>query len=65
METLIHYPIPPHRQGAYREWNGKSYPISEQIHATELSLPMGPTLTVEQAEYVIQKVNEWEDTYGK
>ena len=65
VETLIHYPIPPHRQGAYREWNGKSYPISEQIHATELSLPMGPTLTVEQAEYVIQKVNEWEDTYGK
>lgn len=57
--TLIHYPIPPHKQEAYREWNDRSYPITEKIHETELSIPMGPCLTVDQVEYVIQKLNEW------
>jgi dTDP-4-amino-4,6-dideoxygalactose transaminase len=59
VQTLIHYPIPPHKQQAYEEWNGLSYPISEQIHAEILSLPMGPTLTVEDAEKVIQLCNEF------
>jgi hypothetical protein len=38
--TLIHYPIPPHQQRAYREWNERSYPITEQIHREVLSLPI-------------------------
>lgn len=59
IKTMIHYPIPPHRQNAYREWNGRSYPISEEIHETELSLPMSPTLADEQVKYTIQKVNAW------
>ena len=59
IQTLIHYPIPPHKQQAYEEWNGLSYPVSEQIHAEILSLPMGPTLTVEDAEKVIQLCNEF------
>ena len=59
VQTLIHYPIPPHKQQAYEEWNGLSYPVSEQIHAEILSLPMGPTLTVEDAEKVIQLCNEF------
>ncbi|MFW2067529.1 DegT/DnrJ/EryC1/StrS family aminotransferase [Acinetobacter johnsonii] len=59
VQTLIHYPIPPHKQQAYEEWNDLSYPISEQIHAEILSLPMGPTLTVEDAEKVIQLCNEF------
>lgn len=59
VQTLIHYPIPPHKQQAYEEWNGLSYPISEQIHAEILSLPMGPTLTVEDAEKVIQLCNSF------
>ncbi|WP_171304221.1 DegT/DnrJ/EryC1/StrS family aminotransferase, partial [Acinetobacter johnsonii] len=44
---------------AYEEWNGLSYPVSEQIHAEILSLPMGPTLTVEDAEKVIQLCNNF------
>ena len=57
--TIIHYPIPPHKQIAYREWNDYLYPITEKIHATELSLPMSPTLTDEQVDYVINLINEW------
>ena len=57
--TIIHYPIPPHKQKAYKEWNALSYPITEKIHATELSIPMSPTLTDDQVQYVIEKINEW------
>lgn len=56
VQTMIHYPIPPHKQEAYREWNGRSYPVSEEIHATELSLPMSPTMTDEQVRYVIEQI---------
>lgn len=57
IQTLIHYPIPPHKQQAYKEWNNLSYPISEQIHAEVLSLPIGPTLSLEEAKKVIQLCN--------
>ena len=57
INTLIHYPIPPHKQRAFSEWNEKNYPISEEIHDTELSLPMSPTLQIDQVEYVIDMVN--------
>lgn len=57
VQTLIHYPIPPHKQQAYKEWNNLSYPISEQIHAEVLSLPIGPTLSLEEAKTVIQLCN--------
>ena len=50
VQTLIHYPIPPHKQQAYKEWNNLSYPISEQIHTEVLSLPMGPTLSAVDAD---------------
>ena len=60
VQTLIHYPIPPHKQQAYKEWNNLSYPISEQIHAEILSLPIGPTLMIEDAKKVIQLCNEFE-----
>lgn len=59
IQTLIHYPIPPHKQEAYREWNDRSYPITEKIHQTELSLPMSPTLTDEQVIHVIKIMNQW------
>ncbi|MEG0605597.1 MAG: DegT/DnrJ/EryC1/StrS family aminotransferase, partial [Acinetobacter sp.] len=45
VQTLIHYPIPPHKQQAYKEWNDLSYPISEKIHDEVMSLPIGPTLS--------------------
>lgn len=59
VQTLIHYPIPPHHQQAYKEWNQLSFPTSEQIHAEVLSLPIGPTLTVEEAQKVIQLCNSF------
>jgi dTDP-4-amino-4,6-dideoxygalactose transaminase len=53
--TLIHYPIPPHRQAAYREWDfsRRSFPISEQLAEEVLSLPMGPHLTTVEIDEVI------------
>ena len=57
--TNIHYPIPPHKQECYNEWNNISLPVTEKIHKEELSLPMSPCLTDEQVDYVIKVVNEW------
>lgn len=59
IQTLIHYPIPPHKQQAYKEWNSLSYPISEKIHAEVMSLPIGPTLNLEEAKKVIQLCNNF------
>lgn len=58
--TLIHYPIPPHLQGAYADL-GKAegaFPISEKIHSQVLSLPMGPSLSVDMARRVIEVLRE-------
>lgn len=57
--TLIHYPIPPHKQEAYREWADRSYPITEAIHREVLSLPMSPALTDAEADYVIEACNNY------
>lgn len=57
--TVIHYPIPPHKQKCYKEWNSLSFPVTEKIAAEELSLPMGPTITDEQVKYVIDCINAW------
>ncbi len=60
IQTLIHYPVPPHKQEAYREWNHLSFPVSEKIHREVLSLPMSPVLTVEEQEAVVDAVNRFE-----
>lgn len=57
--TNIHYPIPPHKQECYKQWNELSFPITEKIHSEELSLPMSPALTDEQVDYVIEIINSW------
>lgn len=57
IETLIHYPIAPHKQECYREYAHLSLPITEQIHRTELSLPIGPTMSMEEAREVIRAIN--------
>ena len=57
IETVIHYPIPPHKQACYKEWNGWSLPVTELIHREELSLPMSPALTMEEAKAVVEAVN--------
>lgn len=54
VQTLIHYPIPPHKQECYKEWNHSSLPITEQIHQQELSLPISPVMTMEEAEDVVR-----------
>ncbi len=63
IQTLIHYPIPPHHQECYAQesWNmpQMSLPITEQIHNQELSLPMGQCMTIEQVEYVVKTINEF------
>lgn len=59
IQTLIHYPIPPHQQQAYQEWNNLSYPLTEAMHKEVLSLPIGPTLTGQDAEKIIELVNDW------
>ena len=57
--TLIHYPIPPHKQECYKEWNNRSYPITEKIHAQELSIPMNQAVTLEQAKEVVDALNSF------
>ncbi len=59
IQTMIHYPIPPHRQEAYKEWNTDSYPISDRIHREELSLPISPQLTDTQQQRIIKALNEF------
>ncbi|EKS0980443.1 DegT/DnrJ/EryC1/StrS family aminotransferase, partial [Escherichia coli] len=57
VQTLIHYPIPPHLQNAYSQYNKLSLPITEEIHKTVLSIPMSPTLSDEEINRVISIVN--------
>lgn len=59
IQTLIHYPIPPHKQQAYKEWNDLSYPVSEQIHDQVLSLPMGPTLSLNEVASIVNICNSF------
>ena len=59
VQTVIHYPIPPHRQPAYSEWHGLSLPVTEAIHDTILSLPMSPVMTDDQVSEVVEAVNSW------
>ena len=59
VQTLIHYPIPPHKQQAYKEWNDLSFPISEQIHSQVMSLPIGPTLSLQDAEKIAELCNQF------
>jgi dTDP-4-amino-4,6-dideoxygalactose transaminase len=59
IQTVIHYPIPPHKQPCYAGWNDRSYPITERIHREILSLPISPVLTDEEVETVIHFVNDF------
>ena len=59
IQTLIHYPIPPHQQQAYNALNELHLPISELIHAQVLSLPIGPTISMEDVEHIAQALNKF------
>ncbi|MDY6450137.1 DegT/DnrJ/EryC1/StrS family aminotransferase [Acinetobacter faecalis] len=59
IQTLIHYPTPPHKQQAYSNLNSFSLPITEQIHNEILSLPIGPTLDFTDVEYICEIINDF------
>ena len=59
IQTLIHYPVPPHKQQAYKEWSNLSYPISEQIHNEELSLPISPVQSIETTRKIVEVINSF------
>ncbi len=59
IETLIHYPVAPHRQKAFENWSNLKLPITEKIHDEVLSLPISPVITDKEVDFVIQKLNSW------
>jgi dTDP-4-amino-4,6-dideoxygalactose transaminase len=61
VQTLIHYPIPPHQQQAYAQWSEQSYPLTEAMHQQVLSLPISPVMTDEQVQAVIAAINSFTD----
>ena len=59
IQTLIHYPIPAHKQNAYEEWNDESYPISEQIHDEILSLPISGVQKLDDTIRIVKIINSF------
>jgi dTDP-4-amino-4,6-dideoxygalactose transaminase len=59
VHTLIHYPIPPHKQSCYKEFNHLSFPITETVHNQELSLPISPVMTDDEVTAVVSAINDW------
>ena len=59
IQTLIHYPIPPHKQECYKEWNNRCFPITEKIHVQELSIPMNQVITEKEAKEVVDVLNSF------
>ena len=57
--TLIHYPIPIHKQECYRQYESLSLPITENIAKCELSLPIGPSITKEEVGYIVDLINRF------
>jgi dTDP-4-amino-4,6-dideoxygalactose transaminase len=59
VQTVIHYPIPPHKQECYKQFNHLNFPITEKIHKEVLSLPISPVLTQEEVKKMIEVINKW------
>ena len=59
VQTLIHYPVPPHKQGAYRNMNDLSFPITELIHNEVLSLPISPVISIDDVKNVVDLINQF------
>ena len=60
IQTQIHYPIPPHQQECYKEWESMHFPITEQIHNQELSLPISPVQTMQETQEIVQQINRFQ-----
>jgi len=59
IQTMIHYPIPPHKQKAFSTWDNLSFPITEKIHNEVLSLPISPVLTMDEVDFVVSILNKY------
>lgn len=59
VETLVHYPVPPHRQGAYPEFSFERLPVTEAIHREVVSLPLNQVLTDKETARVVEACNAW------
>ena len=59
VQTLIHYPIPPHKQECCKKWNKLSFPITERIHRQELSIPMNQVVSRKEADAVVRLINNF------
>jgi dTDP-4-amino-4,6-dideoxygalactose transaminase len=59
IETMIHYPIPPHKQKALFKWNNLSFPITEKIHDEVLSIPLNSSLSEDEIQHIIATLNRY------
>lgn len=59
IQSVIHYPTPPHKQSAYAEWNNLTFPITEKIHQEIISLPISPVQEQEATAYIVHKINAY------
>lgn len=59
IQSLIHYPIPPHKQACYPAFNSMHLPLTERLSAEELSLPVSPVITMEEVRFVVDTINNW------
>jgi dTDP-4-amino-4,6-dideoxygalactose transaminase len=59
IETMVHYPIPIHKQGAYLEYSDEKLEISERLARNSLSLPIYPLMNADEIEYIIEKINQF------
>jgi dTDP-4-amino-4,6-dideoxygalactose transaminase len=59
VQSLIHYPIPPHQQDAYQEWKNISFPISEKIHHEVISLPISAVMSKKDVDTIINALNRF------
>lgn len=59
IQTIIHYPVPPHKQKALQQWEELSFPITERIHNEVLSLPISPVMTADEVNYIISILNKY------
>ncbi len=59
IQTIIHYPIAPHKQAAFKEFHKKSFPISEKIHKEVVSIPIGPHLSIKELEKIVDTCNRY------
>lgn len=60
IQTMIHYPIPPHKQQAYNEWSTMNLAVTEKIHQEIISIPLNIVLTNTEITYIIDTINNYE-----